>query len=866
MKQIRLTSLRETQLSRRMRPTRRQCVWPKLALFEVGILLIAQLSVHSNAQTKSQRPVTLDDLFNLQQVARYSGGPFDFSLDGTQLAFAIQRPLQGSKRFMDGLNYSDRADVYVAMTKDGQPHKITDGAADGSGWFAPNWSPDGKRLGMLSNRGGKVNVWVWERESGSLRQVTDGSVDLYQGGERALKWKSPTRLMVPLLPPGEESRNAVGPTQAAVRTAAKWGKAWRGEEVTASVLTSGVKPDLSARPQGSLVEVDVEAAKSRVLVNGTVRNICVSPDGSAVAYLHQIELFQPDANALLPLNDLFKERAGRFRLEVLSADGTALIKEAAPADDVVPLSLRWSPDGQELAFLAYTAGRDKLPRLGRLKKSSGILSVSKVNNLDARPMQIPLTSFDKPQLEWSKQGWLVYGTRRSASAPNGVEARNDWWLFGNDGGLQAITSEMKTAPVQLWTVPDDTSFVGLADGNLWRIGVGIEPQNLTAGSKKPITSILWPQNALPGGYNDALLRRASTQIIVSTEQENFAVDMASGNLMAISPPVTGATLAAFSPANQAILYYEANASGLHLWLSPAPQAAAKVIYEANAFLRDIALGRDKKISYRSLNGEELGGWLILPPDYEPGKRYPMIVWVYPNYVAGPKPDITEDIHWPQPSINKQIAAARGYVILKPSIPLNPYGKVDDIISKITSGVLPAVDKVIEMGIADAERLFVMGNSYGGFSVYALITQTNRFKAAVGQSGYSNLISGYGQSGGYHYLDYAHEIGVLRQSSFETMLHLGGPPWKEAERYIRNSPIFYVDRVQTPLLILQGDLDAASIEQAEELFMSLYRQGKRAEFVRYWGEGHIISSPPNVRDMWNRIFAWFDEFSKPNKPM
>jgi dipeptidyl aminopeptidase/acylaminoacyl peptidase len=159
----------------------------------------------------------------------------------------------------------------------------------------------------------------------------------------------------------------------------------------------------------------------------------------------------------------------------------------------------------------------------------------------------------------------------------------------------------------------------------------------------------------------------------------------------------------------------------------------------------------------------------------------------------------------------------------------------------------------------------MGHSYGGFSVYALVTQTNRFKAAVGESGYSNLIGGYSQFGGYRYLEYAHENGVSRQASFEMILHLGGPPWKEYARYIRNSPIFYVDRVQTPLLILHGDLDGAPIEQAEELFMALYRQGKRAEFVRYWGEGHIIASPPNVRDLWNRIFAWFDEFSKLAKP-
>jgi WD40 repeat protein len=665
-------------------------------LLQIVILLVVQLS-HGEAQITSRRPLTLDDLFNMRQIARYSGGPFDFSSDGTQLAFAIQRSQQSAKRFVDGLSYSDRADVYVAMTKDGHPRKITDGEADGSGWFAPAWSPDGKRLGMLSNRRGKVNVWVWERESGSLRQVTDGYVDLYQGGERAFKWTSPTRLLVPLLPPGEESITAVGPTQMAKRTASQWGKAWRGDEVTASLLTSGVKPDLSARPQGSLVEVDIETAKSRVMVKGTVRNICVSPDGSAVAYLRQTELFQPQGEAVLPLNDLFKARAGKFKLGAVSGDGSTLLKEGAPVDNVIPLSLRWSPDGEELAFLAYTEGRDKLPRLCWLRKSSSTVSISEINDVDARPLQTPLASFDRPQVEWTKQGWLVYGSRPSVSVTDSVETRRDWWLIGGDGGAQAITAGMRTAPVQLWAAPDGTSFMGLADGNLWRIGVGVEPQSLTVGSKNGIKSILWPQNDLLGGQDATPLRRTSATIIVSAEQENFAVDLATGNMTAVSPSTPGAELAAFSPANQAILYYRTDGSGLHLWLSPSPQAALKVIYEANTFLKDIALGTDKRISYRSLNGEELGGWLILPPGYKPGQRYPMIVDVYPGTMAGPKPNITDSLHMELPSNNMQIAAARGYVILKQSIPVNPYGKADDIISKITSGVLPAVDKVIEMG-------------------------------------------------------------------------------------------------------------------------------------------------------------------------
>ncbi len=89
--------------------------------------------------------------------------------------------------------------------------------------------------------------------------------------------------------------------------------------------------------------------------------------------------------------------------------------------------------------------------------------------------------------------------------------------------------------------------------------------------------------------------------------------------------------------------------------------------------------------------------------------------------------------------------------------------------------------------------------------------------------------------------------------------LGAPPWKDPQRYIRNSPLFYADRVETPLLIIQGDMDYVPLQQGEQFFSALYRQGKRARFVRYWGEGHVLEGPPNIRDMWEQIFAWFHEF-------
>ncbi|MFN2240504.1 MAG: alpha/beta hydrolase family protein, partial [Thermoanaerobaculia bacterium] len=91
------------------------------------------------------------------------------------------------------------------------------------------------------------------------------------------------------------------------------------------------------------------------------------------------------------------------------------------------------------------------------------------------------------------------------------------------------------------------------------------------------------------------------------------------------------------------------------------------------------------------------------------------------------------------------------------------------------------------------------------------------------------------------------------------IRMGSPPWNDVERYIRNSPFFHVNRIATPLLIVQGDMDYIPMQQGERMFTALYRQNKRASLIRYLGEGHVIQSPANIRDLWMRTLAWLDEF-------
>jgi len=169
-------------------------------------------------------------------------------------------------------------------------------------------------------------------------------------------------------------------------------------------------------------------------------------------------------------------------------------------------------------------------------------------------------------------------------------------------------------------------------------------------------------------------------------------------------------------------------------------------------------------------------------------------------------------------------------------------------------VLPAVDKTIEMGIADPDRLGVMGASYGGYSTLALIVQTERFKAAVMDVGFGSLTSMYGAL-----LKNGNALGTSWAE--EGQGRMGGPPWQFPERYVQNSPAFFLNKIETPLLISQGGMDVSPF-QADEIFVGLRRLGKRVVYVRYEYEGHGVEHPSNRIDYWNRILEWFASNLRP----
>ncbi|HYR09403.1 MAG TPA: prolyl oligopeptidase family serine peptidase, partial [Longimicrobium sp.] len=319
-----------------------------------------------------------------------------------------------------------------------------------------------------------------------------------------------------------------------------------------------------------------------------------------------------------------------------------------------------------------------------------------------------------------------------------------------------------------------------------------------------------------------------------------------------------ATLAAYAPATGQAVFNAERPDGTRLWTGDAAAARRDERMRLNRHFGEVAVARRTLVEYRGGDGDPLTAQIVHPAGYVPGRRYPTVVWIYPNTE---QPEIADTLAfqpgnflWWQP----ELLAARGYAVVIPTFSLSPADQPRDMYFEVAKDVLPAVEAAVQAGVADPERVGVFGESFGGWAVYALITQTDRFRAAVATLGPSNLLARYGVFDARdRYSNRLREYDWPGSLEGEYFYNFHQPPWVDRARYERNSPVMYLERVHTPVLIAQGDMDSVPLTEGEQVFTHLYRMGRRARFVRYWGEAHDFGSPANIRHLWNEVGAWFD---------
>ncbi len=314
-------------------------------------------------------------------------------------------------------------------------------------------------------------------------------------------------------------------------------------------------------------------------------------------------------------------------------------------------------------------------------------------------------------------------------------------------------------------------------------------------------------------------------------------------------------LVAVSMDGRELAYFAGDAQhDVNLWLTDPEFSRPRRLTNINPQFDKYQMGAARLVEWTSLDGQQLKGALLLPSDYKEGKRFPLIVSVYGGENGSQRVSRFGLVHGVN---NFQLLATRGYAVLCPDAPQH----LGTPLADLSKTVLPGVDKVIQMGIADPERVGVLGHSYGGYSTLALLVQTKRFKAAMVSAGFGDLVGIYGEMA-----DDGASYGTPLAEGGQGLM--GGTPWEFRERYIENSPIFYLDRIETPLLIVHGGADKfVDPFLAAQVFVGLRRLGKAAEFARYVGEGHDPNfwSRANEVDYCNRVITWFDRYLKAVPP-
>jgi len=274
----------------------------------------------------------------------------------------------------------------------------------------------------------------------------------------------------------------------------------------------------------------------------------------------------------------------------------------------------------------------------------------------------------------------------------------------------------------------------------------------------------------------------------------------------------------------------------------------KKVTDANPQQAKILWGTSELIHFKNTDGVPLAATLFKPENFDPKKKYPMMVYIYERLSQGVHNYVAPG---PGTSINISYYVSNGYLVLTPDI-VYTIGYPGPSAMKC---VLPAIQKVVDEGYVDEKAIGIQGHSWGGYQIAYMVTQTSRFRAAEAGAPVANMISAYdGIRWG---------PGIPRQFQYEhTQSRIGGTPWEYPERYIQNSPIFQADRVQTPLLILHNDGDdAVPWYQGVEYFLALRRLGKEAYLFVYNGEPHGLRRRPDQKDYTIRMQQFFDHFLK-----
>lgn len=762
------------------------------AVIVAGVLALAAFTPSLPAQqsTRLGTPLPLEEILALR--GHNARSPISISPDGNWVAHTIRTTDvlvrdSLSRRFSaTGVAFAEGPSRMEATLSNAATEEVITLGDPGSSSWGPQWSPAGDRVAFYSDEGGTAGLWIWDRADRQRTKVRNLVVRPIFGFE-TIRWSADgSRLLVRALPEemsvaeanaiGAPGRRSAGPAAASTGDDA----AVTVRRVTPTTAQSEGMPSPTTPDETRRVEGDVAwAAADLVLLDLASGAVTRVARGEAV----RSYAFSPDESRVAYTRFKGGERNSQQSVFDLVVRDQALGTERILGRDLrmgYGTEWSWSPDGRTIAVVA-----------------SGQLG-------DGR-----ITLF----------------------ATDGTGRR----LLDDPALPPFATSEGEYPP--LWDQSGAHLFV-VGNGDLWRVdsrtGRGTKVVDIAGWHiRAPVTGRGAPQLATSADGRTAWLVATDTTAVWSAIHAVDLITGATREVIREDKVYLGVNNLAASARGEAIAFVSSGQQHPdEIWLLDPRSGTTQRASQVNPGLDRYPLGCARVIRWQTDDGEALAGTLLIPPGYRHGMRVPLVVWVYGG-ARGSRALNTFGLTGLSPTFNMHMLATRGYAVLHPDVPIREGRPMTDILR----AVMPGVDAAINLGYADPGRLAVMGQSYGSYSALALITQTQRFKAAVLTAAtiHPDLATDYLRAVGYY------EEG---QGS------IGGSLWEFPERFIENSPLYRFDQIATPLLVAQGSRDG-DLAAAEAIFTALARLGQPVEYRLYQGEGHVISGAANVADLWNR---------------
>ena len=623
------------------------------------------------------------DLFRFEQVQTVELSP-----DGNWLAYEWVRAGDSGKVKSVTIFKQTRTDIWIVSTRGGEPRPITSGAESGTGFFHPMWAPDGERLAMLSIKEEDIRLWIWEKATGSLFQVSNLGVDCFLSPSLC-EWITSEQMACMMWPQGslERGRLQAEETRPGSYAAQHWSRSWSGETVTADVLDSGTQPPRDAK---SLVVVDVPSRKTEIIAEVNWGYVKLSPDRRYVATFRPEDMLGDHVRYRLSSKQFSSLMYGLGNvMQVFDLHKREFAHQAVVINEPKHRSLQWSPTRNEFALFGSTSRLTDNEKgcVHRYDLEAGSLT------------EIASVSLRIDEIKWSGDGdLLVLAEPTRSEEGNG---RPDWWRIRDSRNWDLLTKRIESIPLRLLSARG-SGLICLSDGDLWSIDpASQEVKNLTESLKPRITGITWSMEDVYPDHDVA-------HYIVTTEEAEkdhlVLIKVGSEGIVetiSVLMPSEEAKLKAYSPFSEIAIFQADDSTGTHVWATSKCNDVldkANQVVETNMWLRKVKAGEVRHLQYRHLDGEKMTAWVILPPDHIENQRHPTIVSVYAGTVYHDRRPSTTHINYPHSIANLQLLAAHGYAVLLPSMPLpSEDGLVKgDPYLELSKGVLPAVDQLIEI--------------------------------------------------------------------------------------------------------------------------------------------------------------------------